>query len=196
MSPAPVKCPKCQAPLDGGSLNQPELLPCPNCQTPLQVEVYPALFRRVAAGRSGDLVVVDGEATCFYHPAKKAVRPCDGCGRFMCALCDCELLGAHYCPACLEVGKKKGKIKSLENRRMLYDSLALGLAFWPLLCWPLTVFSAPVALFIAIRHWNSPRSIIHRTRIRFVFAIIMALLQIAGWVLLIFTLVNNHSSNV
>ena len=42
MSPAPVKCPKCQAPLDNGLLNQPELLPCPNCQTRLQVEVFPA----------------------------------------------------------------------------------------------------------------------------------------------------------
>ncbi len=196
MSPAPVKCPKCQSPLERGLLNQPELLPCPNCHSQLQVAVYPALFRRVAPGHTGDLVVVDGEATCFYHPAKKAVRPCDGCGRFMCALCDCELQGEHYCPACLEVGKKKGKIKSLENRRMLYDSLALGMAFWPLLFFWLTPLTAPVALFIAIRYWNAPRSLIHRSRIRFILAIIIATLQIAGWLIYLASLVTGHATNV
>ena len=31
-------------------------------------------------------------------------------------------------PQCLETGKKKGKIKSIENERTLYDSIALGMA--------------------------------------------------------------------
>jgi hypothetical protein len=34
---------------------------------------------------------------------------------------------------------------------------------------------------MAIRHWNSPRSIVHRTRIRFVIAIVLATLQLGGW---------------
>ena len=161
--------------------NRAELTPCPTCAVPLQVEIFPALFRRTASGRDGEALMVDGESSCFYHPQKKAVLPCQGCGRFLCALCDCELRGQHFCPACLEVGRKKGKIKSLENQRTLYDSIALSLAILPLIIFYFTVITAPMALYIAIRYWNAPRSIVHRTKIRYVLAIFFAALQILGW---------------
>ena len=41
-------CPKCGAALVEGVLNQSGLEPCPGCQSLLQVEVFPALFRRTA----------------------------------------------------------------------------------------------------------------------------------------------------
>src|SRR5437763_12452377 len=126
MSSSSVLCPKCKTPLPAMVLNQLDLTPCPACSVPLQVEIFPALFRRAAAGRDGEAVLVETESTCFYHPQKKAVLPCEACGRFLCVLCDCELHGKHYCPACLEVGRKKRKIKSLETERTLYDSLALS----------------------------------------------------------------------
>jgi len=147
----------------------------------LQIEVFPALFRQLAPGSNAETVMVEGESTCFYHPNKKAVLPCEACGRFVCALCDCELHGQHYCPACLEVGRKKGKIKSLENQRTLYDSIALSLTIFPLLIFYFTIITAPMALYISIRYWNAPRSIIHRTKIRYVIAIVLAALQIIGW---------------
>ena len=131
-------------------------------------------------------MLVADEATCFYHPQKKAVLPCEGCGRFLCALCDCELHGQHFCPVCLEVGRKKRKIKSLENERTLYDRIALALAVLPMLIFYFTFVTAPAALFIALRHWNSPRSIVRPSRIRLVLAIIFASLQIIGWVVVIY----------
>jgi hypothetical protein len=79
------------------------------------------------------------------------------------------------------MGKSKGKIKNLENRRTLYDSVALSLAVLPLLIFYFTIITAPMALYVAIRYWNAPRSIVHRTRIRYVFAILFATLQIVGW---------------
>jgi hypothetical protein len=190
MNPAPVCCMKCKASLAGEGFNLPGLTPCPSCGAPLQVEVFPALFRRLATGRAGDTLIEETESSCFYHPEKRAVAPCEACGRFLCALCDCELDDRHLCPACLETGKKKGKIKSLENHRTLYDGMALALAvaaFIP----PFIYFSfmtAPLAIFIAFRHWNTPTSIIHRTKIRFVIAVVIASLQIAGWVALIYFL--------
>src|SRR5947209_1718730 len=187
-------CPKCGAALVEGVLNQSGLEPCPGCQSLLQVEVFPALFRRTAPAGSGEIVLVEGESTCFYHASKKAVLPCQGCGRFVCALCDCELNGEHFCPACLESGKTKGKIKSLENRRTLYDTIALSLAILPIgliVFWFLTIITAPMALFMAIRYWNAPRSIVHRTKIRYVLAMIFATLQIAGWGIGIYLLVTN-----
>ena len=160
----------------------------------LQVEIFPALFRQNAPAQTGELLLVQGEATCFYHDSRKAVLPCHGCGRFLCALCDCELNGEHFCPACLEAGKTKGKIKSLENRRTLYDSIALSLAVLPLVIfffWFFTFVTAPMALFMSIRYWNAPRSIVHRTRIRYVMAMIFATAEIAGWGIGIYFLIEN-----
>jgi hypothetical protein len=191
---SPVQCPKCRASLWEGIFNQPELSPCPACGVPLQVEIFPALFRKINPGPSAEAVLVEGESSCFYHPQKKAVLPCDGCGRFVCALCDCQLNGQHFCPACLETGRTKGKIKGLDNQRMLYDSIALSLAIYPLLIFYFTLITAPMALFIAIRYWRSPPSLVHRSKIRFVAAIILSSLQIAGWAFLFVTLATGHRS--
>jgi hypothetical protein len=189
-----VQCPKCHAWLLEGIFNQPELSPCPACGVPLQVEIFPALFRKIAPGQSGETVVVEGESSCFYHPQKKAVLPCDGCGRFLCALCDCQLNSQHFCPACLEAGRTKGKIKSLENQRTLYGSIALSLAFYPILIFYFTIITAPMALFVAIRYWKSPPSLVNRSKTSFVIAIIFALLQIAGWGILFVSLATAHRS--
>jgi hypothetical protein len=176
-----LQCPKCKTTLTETFVGRADFVPCVRCAAPLNVEVFPAMFRRHAPGRDGEAVVLETEASCFYHPQKKAVLPCEGCGRFLCALCDCELHGQHFCPACLETGKKKGKIKRLENERVLYDDLALSLAVLPLLLFYFTLITAPIALYIAIRYWNSPRSIVRHTHWRFVVAIIFATLEIVGW---------------
>lgn len=194
MANAAIYCPECRAELASDVVHQPEFAPCPACGVALQLSVFPAIHRRQAAGSSGERIMVDGESSCFYHPLKKAVLPCDGCGRFLCALCDCQLNGQHFCPACLETGKTRGRIKSLDNQRTLYDSIALSLAVYPLLIFYFTVITAPMALFVAIRYWKSPPSLVHRGKIRFVVAVILALLQIAGWGILIVTLATRHRS--
>lgn len=176
-----LHCPKCSRALNPEQINQGHLTPCPNCDSLLEAEVFPASFRAPAPGRGGEALLVDNEASCFYHPQKKAILPCEGCGRFLCGLCDCELQGRHFCPACLETGKKKGKIKNLEKERTLYDSIALALALYPLLIFYFTIITAPMALIIALRFWNAPRSIIHRTRIRLILAIVLSSAQLLGW---------------
>jgi hypothetical protein len=183
MNSALVHCPKCRWQLSESIFNRQDLLPCPSCQTPLEIEIFPAFFRRITPGQNAEALLVEGESSCFFHPEKKAVIPCVGCGRFLCALCDCELHGQHFCPACLEAGRTKGKIKSIENQRTLHDNIALALAFYPLIVWCMTIFTAPAAVYLSIRHWNSPRSIVHRTKIRFVLAIIVAGLEIIGWII-------------
>jgi hypothetical protein len=193
MNSALVQCPKCHGLLLEDIFNRQDLIPCPSCQTELEIEIFPAFFRRINPGKSAEALLVEGESSCFYHPEKKAVLPCGGCGRFLCALCDCELHGQHFCPTCLDAGRTKGKIKNLENQRPLHDNIALALAVYPLLIFYLTIFTAPAALFIAIRRWNSPRSIVHRTKIRYVLAIIIAGLELAGWTTGIILFLNrNH----
>jgi hypothetical protein len=187
-------CPKCKTPLREDMLNREQLAPCPACAAPLQVQIFPALFRPLQMGRSGESLVLETESSCFFHPQKKAVVHCEGCGRFLCALCDCELHGQHFCPQCLETGKKKGKIKSIENERTLYDSIALGLAVVPLLPFfvVVTFLTAPAALYVAIRYWKAPRSIVRRTNVRLVLAVILASLQIIGWVVVMIMFIGSH----
>ena len=168
--------------------NRGELAPCPACGAAVRVDVFPALFRPLAPGQAGERLMVEGESSCFYHPQKRAVVPCDNCGRFLCALCDLELNDQHLCPACLEAGSKKGRIASLQHQRMCYDRLALWLAVLPLFIWPFTLVTAPMALFFAIRHWNSPSSILGGNKVRLVAAMVVAVLQLAGWTLLFYAM--------
>jgi hypothetical protein len=177
-----IQCPKCRATLMEDVFNLPDLVPCPTCATPLQVEVFPALFRKIAPGQKAEAVLVEGESSCFYHPQKKAVQPCEGCGRFLCALCDCELAGQHFCPTCLDVGKSKGKIQSLHNHRTRHESIALSLAILSVLLF-FTIIIPPIlaliSLFIAIRYWKGPQSAVGSHRARMILAILVALAGIA-----------------
>ena len=183
-----LSCTKCNTPLSGQMINSYSLIPCPSCESLLRADVFPALYREFPTGRSGDTLQMDKEAGCFYHPRKKAVVPCSACGRFVCALCEVALNGDHLCPACFEKGKTKRKIKSLENQRTCYDTIALLVATVSILLYWFTIFTAPFAIYLTVRHWNSPSSIIPRTKIRFVMAFIIASLQIAGWIFVFFNI--------
>ena len=195
MANAAIYCPECRAELVNDVVHQAEFAPCPACGVPLQLSVFPAIHRRPSVGSSGERIMVDGESSCFYHPLKKAVLPCDGCGRFLCALCDCPLEGKHFCPTCLETGRTKGTIKSLDNQRTLYGDLAIAMALAPLLIFYLTIITAPATLFIAIRFWKYPQSLVRPNRSRYVIAIFVALLEIAGWTTLFIVLATRHHTH-
>lgn len=180
----PIACPKCKAVLGAEFFNQTAWQPCPSCANDLRVEVFPALFREekpVPAER----IMAEGEAGCFYHPEKKAAVVCDACGRFLCSLCDVDFNGQHLCPSCLETGRQKGKISKLQPARTRHDRIALSLAVLPMLIFYFTLLTAPAALFYAIWHWKSPGSIVPNwRRLNLTSAIILASLQICGWLAL------------
>lgn len=179
-----VSCTKCRALLGAELFNLPDMTPCPSCAVPLQAAVFPALFREETVVPA-EPVAAEGEAGCFYHAEKKATVVCGACGRFLCALCDVDFNGQHLCPACLETGRHKGKIKNLQNSRLRHDKIALALAVFPVLIFYFTVFTAPVALAYAIRHWNSPSGLTpHRPKLNLSIAMTLASLQIIGWAFL------------
>jgi hypothetical protein len=184
-----VLCTQCHKPISAHFYNILDLSPCPSCRTPIKIDVFPALFYGLQQGKTGE-ALVDDQASCFYHPKKKAAIPCDHCGRFLCALCDVELNGKHLCPVCLERGRKKGKIVNLDRHRLLYDGIALRLALFPMITIWFTMVTAPIALYLAIRHWNSPMSIVRRSKIRFLLAMAISGLQILAWTVFIFYLLS------
>jgi len=185
-------CPKCTRSLPPEVLNTGRLELCPFCNAQVQAAVFPSIFKWIQPGEAGARILIEGESSCFYHEQKKAVIPCDNCGRFLCALCDVELNGRHLCPACLDAGRKKGSLSELEHSRTLYDGAALSLAIVPLvipfLGWMLTIATAPTAIVLAIMSWRKPGSILPRGRARAIIAIVLALIEIGGWGVLIYSM--------
>jgi len=177
-----VACLKCRRPLPWTVFNAPGPGLCPSCFVDTEVTVFPAFVRPPAVADTGERLQAEGEASCFYHPQKRAVLACDRCGRFLCALCDISFRHEHVCPGCLETARTRKKSPDLENRRMLYDEIALGLAIVPLLFFWISLLTAPVALYYVIRYWRAPTSLLPRwSKTRFVCAGLLALLQLAVW---------------
>jgi len=166
MTESVIACTKCQTPLANDLLNTASAVPCPACNALLRVWAFPALFAPAKRGSAGEAILIDSEASCFYHPQKRASIPCDACGRFLCPVCDVELNGEHLCPGCLESGRSKGKLTQLETKRTLYDGMALSAALLPVLAWPITLLTAPAAIFLAIYAMRKPTSLLPRPRIR------------------------------
>jgi hypothetical protein len=147
--------------------------------------IFSAYHRPLAPGKSAEALVAPEDAGCFYHPQSRAQVPCDLCGRFLCALCDVELQGQHLCPACLDTGRKKKKIRELDGDRVLYGGVAFMVALLPLIFfWPLTVVTGPLAVFIAIYGWRKPRSFVRTEYSSYLLAILLGLGETAGWLLL------------
>ena len=171
-----IFCPKCNYQIHTARFNKPSGA-CPRCGSETIVAVFASLTSTPSDTGAGERLLVADQASCFYHPNKKAAIPCDNCGRFLCALCDVDFGGSHLCPACIE-GRGDGESPGeMDTSRVLYDKLALFLAIIP------TFFTQLLAIFLAIRHWSSPISIPRRgpLRWRWILAVVIALLEI--WLL-------------
>ena len=170
-----VCCTRCSMPLPVDRLNEMRPAPCPSCGTKILAVAFPALLAAPTRGRSGRRRLSDEEAACFYHPAKQAATPCDHCGRFLCELCDIQVGDRHLCPSCIRPDANQAKIAPLENRRVVYDHLALVLAILPMAVTPL------IALYLAARYWSREMSVLPRSRVRWVLAVLFAVVQIGLW---------------
>ncbi len=188
-------CPKCK------TTWLPEALPaaaekiCHGCQTPFEVTFFPALTRPAAAVVQPEKLVIDGDASCFYHADKRAAIACSACGRFLCHLCDVTLGDRHLCPGCIETGRAKGRFTEFETSRILWGSAALTITVVPIiLCFWITLVTAPAAIVLAIYGWKKPQSIVTTSRWQSWAAIIIATLEIAVWVT-VFTLAATGAFN-
>jgi hypothetical protein len=153
---------------------------CTRCAAKLELLPFPALFRASPAAEPGQALATDSEAACFFHSAKRASVACDACGRFVCALCAVELAGNPYCPECVDSGNRRAGVPTLETHRTLWDRIAIAVAVLPTLLFYVTLITAPIAIYLSVRHWNSPGSLVGRSRWRFVVAIVVSSLQLLG----------------
>ena len=184
MEATTFECRKCASALPVESINSNVIIPCLSCGTRARVNVFPALFKAPEKPHTPDRIVMDKESSCFYHPEKKAVIPCDHCGRFLCTLCDVTYGERHLCPACVEQGADSITETPTENEYTYYDNIALLLAFGPILSmifWFITPITAPLALFVVVRYWKRPLSTMPRRRWRYGVAALFAIAQMGAW---------------
>ena len=98
----------------------------------------------------------------------------------MCALCSAQIGEDVLCPACVVSGEKKSQ--RLERGRTLYDSLALMVAVLPALTVSFSIFGGPVAVYMALRYWKRPTSIVRRYQWRKWLALGLGLAETGGWI--------------
>ena len=153
---------------------------CAHCKKVNYIHAFPALWTGGAAGSAGEQVLLDDESACYYHPEKRATVVCEGCGRFLCGLCDVDFKGKHLCTGCIEhgIGDAGDTFRSEYTR---YDNIAmlvLGIPIVTVFLIYLTFFTAPIALYLCIRYWRAPLGPVHVNRWRFLVAGTLALLII------------------
>jgi hypothetical protein len=180
----PIACARCQMPLPAWEFASAPAAACTSCGARNSAAVFPALFREAAAAVRPE-TVMDGEATCFDHPAKRAVAACNQCGKFVCPLCAVEFAEQVWCPGCVAGGSGQARVAQPDASRVLYDSIAFtGLLITFFVFWPVTILTAPAAVVLAIVKWKQPLSLVRHSRWRFVLAILLGLLITGGWLLL------------
>lgn len=176
-----LSCPSCSGTLSLSSSVPIDLQQCPSCLQELRVAVFPAINRVHGASGSGKRLLSEDESSCFFHETKRAEAACEQCGRFLCGLCETPFAGRVLCPECLEQAAADGELESLIGQRYRHGSVALMIALVPLLVWPLTLVTAPIAIVYAIKTWNKKGSLVTNGRLAFVAAIVFSVVQIGLW---------------
>lgn len=189
--PGEPNCPSCSQILAGDEMQTEGLVRCSRCRTEILFHAFPALIRDRTPIRAGEKLANTEDASCYYHLDKVAELTCDSCGRFICGLCDLEIAGRHLCPVCFQANLSKGDNVRVERRRMLKDSVALWTAILPIfLFWPVTIITGPTAVFMALRYWKAPTSVVGRTKTRLILAILLGLAETGLWAMFFITLFN------
>lgn len=175
-----LSCPRCQRVLDAGSWHDEHSGRCVRCSAEFEFFPFRALVA-VRASHAAQAVVVAEESVCFFHAENRAEAVCEECGRLLCPVCAINLGGKKICPTCISSSKTSPSAQ-LVRERSLPDNLALTLAVLPLLIWPFTLVTAPVALWFSIRGWKHPGSVVRGVgRVRLILASLIAGVQIAVW---------------
>jgi hypothetical protein len=175
----PKKCPKCSRSFQALDWIDDASCTCRYCHEDFESVSFAAQFFGGAVA-TPQAVVMAEDSTCFFHSSNQADEVCDGCGRFLCAVCAVPFGGRTLCPSCIAAGKKDGTTTIPE--RSLPGGIGLALALGPMLIWPLTLVTAPVALGFVIIGWNNPGSLVRPgSRGKLILAGVIAVLQIVAW---------------
>lgn len=166
------------APLPGNS----GAVRCQTCRRVNEVTLFPAMLELVKGPPPLDLDPPgEGDAVCFYNPARRATKTCSHCGVLISNAWAAQWGNETVCLKCLEHLHDK-RDERFQSSRTLWDNIALLAACLPFtfIFWFFAVVSAPASVFLALWHWNSPRSMVPRSRFRLILALLLGLAQIGA----------------
>ena len=176
-----VRCSACDHALSLPETVGGGTLTCTHCQKPTRLWLFPALYQNKKS-EAAQVVLDEGHSSCMNHPNKRAVSVCDGCGKFLCALCDIDWNGEHLCSNCIEHrGSDENKNNELRTEYIHYDRIVFGLALFSIVLFFLGVFIAPVALFMGWRYWNEPWRPVPYRKWGMIFSLVLAFVTMTGW---------------
>lgn len=162
---------------------------CQACKRRSTVLAMPSLLENRAAKPPPPPVdpPAEGEAACFYSPNRRATKECSHCGVLISDIWAAQWGSKSVCLKCLDHLRAKGQDAHFQTKRILWDNVALIMALVPLtvVFWWVSFITAPAAIFTALWHWNSPRSLVPRSRLRLIIALLLGLAQVGGFVFLI-----------
>lgn len=185
-----IFCPRCHAPQYYLPRGERVRFTCPGCRDEIEYIQFPALELPGVPGEPPVAAVEGQEAGCYFHPEYKAEQICAHCGRFICSLCDLPVGEARYCPVCLEAKHQGPGLDLLVDRRTCHDNLVLKILLASVFLFLIpSLFLAPLCLFLVIRYWQSPGSLLRRGRWRLIAALVLSSLLIIGWVLVLILMV-------
>jgi len=188
--PAHLTCPHCSGPLPIDLFVAGRFGRCPACHSQVEAYIFPE-FHKAASARSEIHLAQEHEAVCYFHSRYRAKNPYDNCGRFLCEICAINVGNRELCAECLGQLRKQRNETGLVHYAPLFDNVSLFLVTAPVITiffWFLTIFSAPVSLFLSFYYWPRQWNLLPRSRVRFVLAILLSLILIGLWFLIIYYL--------
>jgi hypothetical protein len=180
-----AQCPICRAPLSGETSSAEEFVPCGYCSSEITATKFPANLR-VSSDTPAE-PVRNEDSPCFFHAENRAATVCDSCGRFLCTVCQVQTGSEVCCPDCIAKNRNEPSAPQFFDQTVLFDNIAVLLTFLSLLTGFYLVGGLLVALVstgLIIYGWGRQRTIVKRSRLRFIFAAFLAAVQGIGWVAL------------
>jgi hypothetical protein len=197
-----VRCASCYAMIPDRLFREGGVIDCPACARRTRSILLPSLYKAAVSPTPPKPPEPpgEGETACFYDPARKATQACDHCGVFVSDAWAAKWGTQTVCLKCLDQLRSKTKDQRYEGSRTLWDNVALGSAVGPyvialmlsltffglfLAVIPLmfTLVAAPIAIFVALRFWSAPRSLVPRGPLRLILALVFSGLTLTAWVI-------------
>jgi uncharacterized paraquat-inducible protein A len=193
-----IRCPSCSHIVDPRSIGGDGASICPSCAKRITFARFPALSARLDEAPAIEWRE-EGESGCFFHSRYRAKTPCDECGRFLCSLCAIRFGSQTLCPECIHAMRRGPASTGLSHQALLYDNVALSLVLLPVVGFffiYFTIITAPAGLFASIFYFGRQKTVVPRSRFRFVLAMILAILEIAGIILFIVWFIDYLKNNI
>jgi uncharacterized paraquat-inducible protein A len=129
-------CPACNAELELPALRDGAQT-CAKCGTSFEARVFHPPQRSARVLQLAQLGP-DGATSCANHARNAAVANCERCGLFICSLCEISIEDGTFCPSCFDRMSKEGRVAGATTRFRDYASLAITMAIFSLIMFPLT----------------------------------------------------------